>query len=151
MTAGNGENVWKISCGIPREENTARRRVHPSSQSGTVSLIRVQLGSIMNDFFFSDVKGERKEISIVIVKEGREREKKQLHYADKRSVFHLLKCFVLFVSFFPLLEVPARYVWLTSRSLWQTSTHRHTHTHSLAFTSGHARKVSIPGFFQQLP
>lgn len=55
---------------------------------------------------------------------------------------------------FSLLEVPACYVWPTSKSLWQLYTHActhtcmHTHIHSLAFTGGHTRKVSIPGFFQ---
>lgn len=48
----------------------------------------------------------------------------------------------MFVFF---LEVPACYIWRSSMSLWQLS------AHWLAFSSGHARIVSIPGFFQKLP
>lgn len=44
---------------------------------------------------------------------------------------HFNYSFLLCLLFFPShLEVPACYVWLTSRSLWQLSTHTDMHTYA---------------------
>lgn len=77
-----------------------------------------------------------------ISSEGQPGEKKAIFAANIKVNVSFLKVFVFSLFF---LEVPACYIWRYSMSLWQLS------AHWLAFSGGHARIVSIPGFFHKLP
>lgn len=67
------------------------------------------------------------------------------NYRSKSQHFNY--SFLLCLLFFPShLEVPACYVWLTSRSLWQLSTHTHRHAHMCTESGSLLEKPQYLGF-----
>lgn len=115
----------------PKKEHS--KMVHPVR----VFNLSAQLRSIINDFF-----------------NCRSHKKDQYYNSMRNEICSTASIKVsissvevfCFVIFFPTLGSPCL-LRLADLQVIMVA----FYTHSLAFTSGHARKVSIPGFFQQLP